>query len=171
MDKGILLKAKQGDKACLAQIFDNYLDRVYRYIYIRIHNKETAEDLASTVFIKVIEHIHKLDVDKNFEAWLFTITRNTLIDMLRKNRFVSSNEMIEIAEDSTDHEDRSDNQMVIERIKEKFDNLKELEREIVELTYFAQLNDKEISLVVGKPPGNIRVVRFRAIKKLRKSLE
>lgn len=167
MDTETLIKAKQGDKESLAAIFDQYADRLYRYVFIRIRDQAKSEDLVSVIFIKILEHIHKLDPSKNFEAWMFTIARNALIDSLRKNRFVVANEMIDIAADDHDHEDHADNEIMVEEVREFIAQLKELEREVIELTYFGGLDDKEISKVINKPVGNIRVIRFRAVKKLK----
>ena len=167
MDKEILLKAKNGDKESLALIFDLYNNRIYRYAYIRVHNQALAEDLASMVFIKLLENIKKLDLSKNFEAWLFTITRNTLIDLHRKNKFVSGNDLIDFAKDAVDHSEKAEIIILIEQVKKCFNDLKVEEKDVIELTYFAELSDSEISEIINKPVGNIRVIRYRALQKLK----
>jgi len=171
VDKETLIKAKQGDKKSLAAIFDQYADRLYRYVYIRIRDQAKSEDLVSIIFIKILEHIHKLDVSKNFEAWMFTIARNALIDSLRKNRFITANEMIDIAKDDTNHEVNADNELMVQEVQEYIQELKDLEKDVVELTYFGGLSDKEISKVINKPVGNIRVIRFRAVRKLKQLIK
>ncbi|KXK26457.1 MAG: ECF RNA polymerase sigma factor SigW [candidate division WS6 bacterium OLB20] len=171
MDKETLLKAKQGDKESLAAIFDQYADRLYRYVYIRIRDQVRSEDLVSVIFIKILENIDRLDISKNFEAWMFTIARNALIDSLRKNRFVTATEMIDIARDEVDHEENADTEILIDEVRIYLEDLKGLEREVIELTYFGGLNDKEISKIIKKPVGNIRVIRFRAVKKLQQLLQ
>lgn len=171
MDKNTLQKAKNGDKAALGEIFDQYIGRVYRYAYVRINNKEAAEDLASAVFLKIIENLSKLDLSRNFEAWLFKITRNALIDMHRKGKFYASNALIEIAKDDFDEPREIENNILLEQVKELFCELKDDEREVLELSYFADLKDLEISNVINRPVGNIRVIRFRAVKKLQKLIK
>ncbi|MBW7953917.1 MAG: sigma-70 family RNA polymerase sigma factor [Candidatus Dojkabacteria bacterium] len=171
MDKEVLLKAKQGDKHSLGVIFDNYVDRLYRYAYVRLHDKHKAEDIVSTVFIKVIENIATLDLTKNFEAWLFTITRNSLIDYLRKNKFVNAEEYISTAADKNSETKEVENSLIIKDIRSSMQGLKKVEQEVIELTYFAGLNDREVGELINVAEGNIRVIRFRAIKKIKKIMK
>jgi RNA polymerase sigma-70 factor (ECF subfamily) len=167
LDKATLLKAKNGDKDTMALIFDTYNQRIFRYVYIRIHDRAVAEDLASMVFIKLLENISKLDLTKNFEAWLFTITRNTLIDLHRKSKFISSSELVDMAKDEVDHSEKAEVIVLTEEVKKCFPQLKTEERDVIELTYFAELSDAEICKIISKPVGNIRVIRFRALQKLK----
>lgn len=74
----ILKKARKLDEEALGVLTREYYPRIFRFFYYRTKTKEDAEDLTSEVFVKVVGAIRKQK--GNFEAWLFKIARNLLID-------------------------------------------------------------------------------------------
>ena len=73
--------AKGGDSEAFGHIYHLYLTPVYRFIYFRLRNKEEAEDLTQTVFLKVYQSIHAFQVKNQSPlAYFLTIARNTVID-------------------------------------------------------------------------------------------
>ena len=69
------------------QVYTEYSDKVMSYIHARIRNKAEAEDLHSEVFEKILRKIDGFDPSKaSLNTWIFTITRNTVIDHYRRSR-------------------------------------------------------------------------------------
>ena len=67
----LVLLAKDGDADAFGLLYDNYLERIYRYIYFRVTDEQTAEDLASQVFCKAWENLDRYKPSgAPFEAWL-----------------------------------------------------------------------------------------------------
>ena len=71
----------------LDRIYTEYSGKVMGYIRARIRSSAEAEDLHSEVFEKVLKKIGEFDPSKaSLNTWIFTITRNTVIDYFRKTR-------------------------------------------------------------------------------------
>jgi RNA polymerase sigma-70 factor (ECF subfamily) len=72
--------------------------RFYKFFLNRINNAVIAEDVTQDFFIKVYLNLDKFDDSKSlFDAWLFTIARNILIDHYRKNKYLYSSIKIDIS--------------------------------------------------------------------------
>ena len=71
----------------LENIYATYSGKVMGYIMARVQRRADAEDLCADVFEKVFRKINDFDREKSsMNTWIFTITRNTLIDYYRTNR-------------------------------------------------------------------------------------
>ena len=69
-----------------AELYEQYMPKVYRYIYFRIRDENMAQDLTATVFQKALTKFSGFKPQKaSFSTWIFTITRNTVIDYYRNN--------------------------------------------------------------------------------------
>ena len=66
------------------EVYENYSEKVMHYILSKISSRSDAEDLFSTVFLKVFEKFPSFDQNKaSVSTWVYTIARNTLIDYFR----------------------------------------------------------------------------------------
>jgi RNA polymerase sigma-70 factor (ECF subfamily) len=70
----------------LTQTWTAFSDILFRFIVSRVDTKEDAEDILQEVFIKTHLNIDKFDKNTNLNAWLFTITRNTITDYYRSKK-------------------------------------------------------------------------------------
>src|SRR5215213_7868971 len=86
------------DRQAFAALYDRYLDRVYRYSYVRLNNRESAEDATSLIFTKALDSIatHR---GPSFRAWLFTIAHNVVTDLYHARRV---NESLDVAVEIAD---------------------------------------------------------------------
>ncbi|MEW6527895.1 MAG: sigma-70 family RNA polymerase sigma factor [Spirochaetota bacterium] len=77
----------KGNMGCcdLNMIISDFYNQLKKYVIGKINNNELAEDIVQEVMLKVIVAHQKNIQVKNLRAWLFQITRNTLIDYYRKN--------------------------------------------------------------------------------------
>lgn len=70
-------------------IFDQYFNKIYKFIRIKTLNSMYSEDIASIVFEKVNRNIESFDPNKSsFETWLYTIARNEISSFYRKKRLL-----------------------------------------------------------------------------------
>src|SRR5512136_1892925 len=80
-------QAKAGEAEAFGHLYEIYLDRIYRYIYFRVTDEQTAEDLISQVFTKAWENLDRYQPNgRPFIAWLYTIAHNTVIDHYRTRK-------------------------------------------------------------------------------------
>ncbi len=83
----IVREAQLGSEGAQRQLVVAYQSRVAGFIYTITGRSDSVEDLAQTVFIKMIRSLPKLDQPAQFEAWLFRMAKNACIDHLRRQRW------------------------------------------------------------------------------------
>ena len=66
------------------EIWENFNRKLYSFIYTRVNNKVVAEDILQDVFLKIHKNISSLTSEEKLPAWVYRITRNTIIDYYRK---------------------------------------------------------------------------------------
>lgn len=170
----LVRRAKKGDKEALGKIYDRFVNRVYRFVLLRVKNRLEAEDLTETIFIKVLKHLDNYKKQKGlpFAAWLFRISRNTVIDYYRQKDRRSHQSLDAIVEPSVPDkalsnlgkkERRQTVQQAIRKLPHKY-------QEVIILRFIEEMSYKEISKIVNKSDGAIRVMVHRAIKQLKKEL-
>ena len=68
-------------------LYTAYSEKVRGYVFGKVANRHDAEDLVSDVFLKAYEKYPTFDADRaSVSTWLYTITRNTVIDYFRTHR-------------------------------------------------------------------------------------
>ena len=168
----VLIKACQGgDSEAFGQLYDKYFKKIYRFVYYKISQKETTEDLVSDIFFKALDNIKKFKSEKaTFSAWLYRISRNTVIDYYRTNKqiFDLDNVLEPRIEDNMDM--KIDAGLGLAEVKEKMSQLNEQQQEIIILRVWEQLSYKEIADILGKSEASCKMAFSRSIKELRLSL-
>src|SRR5687768_14756420 len=69
----------------VAGIYTQFHQSLLSFIRSKIKSKEDAEDILQNVFIKISSHVNKLSDEEKLQSWIFTITRNAIIDYYRAN--------------------------------------------------------------------------------------
>src|SRR5712691_8869034 len=105
----VITRARGGDREAFAELYDEYVDRVYRYLLYRVRDTADAEDLTSEVFTRAFANIHRYRWQgKSFLAWLYTIARNAVTDRRRRERpTVDLDDAYGVAEEGPTAHDRA----------------------------------------------------------------
>ncbi|MFH1744596.1 MAG: RNA polymerase sigma factor [bacterium] len=166
---------QQKDRDAFIKTYDLYLDSIYRFVYFKVSNKEEAEDLTSSVFLKTWDYIQNNNISdyKTLKALLYKVARNLIIDYYRKKNSQSNvGYNAEITEDILDQDQDLYNKVETEFdykiIERKIFELKDEYREVIILKYINELSISEIAEVIGKSNGNVRVLIYRATNALKK---
>lgn len=175
-DKETLEKAIKGESLAFGDLYDKYQPGVYRLIYLKVGHREEAEDLTHQVFLNAWKNIKNFEGQGiEFSSWLFRIARNKIIDYYRLKRTFEDIEdedgelFIDPSQDLMDEkvEDRID----ITKVTLALNKLKENQRDIIIMRFVEELSHKEMSQILGKSQSVIRVIQYRAIRKLKKILK
>lgn len=159
-----------GDAEAFGFLYDSYIDRIYRFLFYRVHHKQIAEDLTSIVFTKAFDKFASFDKKANFATWLFRIARNTVIDHYRTSKFVIDIEDIFNITDSTNLSRDYELQEKLSHVKKYLADLSEDQRELVIMRLWDELSYDEISEITGKAPASLRVSFSRIIGKMQKEM-
>ncbi|MCD4761001.1 RNA polymerase sigma factor [bacterium] len=165
------LKLKSGDSDAFAFFYDKYVSRIYRFVLIKVSNKQVAEDLTQDIFLKVWQYLVDKKHVKSFQAFVFRIARNTVIDYYRQSDrqelpLEYLTESIDMSDDLAAALDQSfDSAAMLIEIKK----LKIEYQEILLLRYMEDLSIDDIAQVIQKDKNNVRVTLHRAMDRLKKN--
>ena len=176
-EKLLLYKVKKNDKEAFIKAYDLYVDQLYRFIYFKVGNREEAEDLSSSVFLKTWNYIleKKLENPNTLKALLYKIARNLIIDHYRKTKGRESVSLdnengIKIIDEKQNPNYGLELKADLLVLETKLPKLKDEYREVIILRFFNELSIKEIAEILDKSKGNVRVLIYRALNALKELL-
>lgn len=185
----ILIKDKQ---QYLSNIYDSYAESIYRFLLVKTSSPETAQDLTSETFLRFVGKImnemeHSLALGEttsspysieNERAFLYKTARNLVIDYYRQK-----GRTVVLGEDIQDIDKHARNNQSINTTQEaikQFDlekdimsltkslvKIQDIHAEVIILRYVEEMSFLEISEIIEKPEGTVRVMLHRGMKELR----
>jgi RNA polymerase sigma-70 factor (ECF subfamily) len=168
----LVARAQAGDGEAFGQLYDRYVDLVYRYIYYRVSNQSLTEDLVSETFLRALRRITSFQWQgKDFAAWLVTIARNLIADHFKSGKYrleVATADMLDAGPtqvtDSPEAEVMSSltNVTLLEAVKQ----LNSEQQECVVLRFLQGMSVTETALAMGKTEGAIKALQYRAVRAL-----
>ena len=178
-DEEIVTLYKKGNQEIFKTLIDRYTSPLFSFS-ARLTGKENAADIVQEVFIKVWKKLNNFDEKKSsFKTWIFTITKNTCVDFLRKNKSINFTEL-DKEDDAPFSEQIPDENILPDEIVQKLqdetllnESLGKLNQElqmILTLHYQEDMTFNEIGLILNKPLNTIKSYHRRALLKLRKML-
>ena len=168
----LVARAKRGDGEAFGQLYDRYGSDIYAFVAVRLSDREAAEDMTQTIFLRGLRGLASCHDDAAFPAWIFTIARNSVIDHYRRARFRPEAwpETFEPEDPDLTPEEvvlRRDDARTLQQARERC--LSDNERDLFDLL-LTDLNDKQIAEVLGRSHGAVRVAHHRLMRKLRDCL-
>ena len=133
-----------------------------------MYRNDLAEDVCQETFIRAWKSLPTYVVTETgtFQAFLYRIARNLIIDLSRKKKEFSIDYHTEIESDEDFTED-IDRQEKIEHVKKALAKLNEVDRQIVILRYFEELSHQEVAKIIGIKEGALRVRTMRLLEKIK----
>jgi len=166
----LIKRAAGGNFEAFGELYNIYLERIYRYVFYQVRDKMTAEDLTEEVFLKAWKSIDTCrGKEQTFSSWLYRIAHNHVIDNLRSQRKYLSTDMEALAEVSSPElgeEGKLERQEMLEVISD----LPQNQKQVIILKFIEGLDNREIGQIMGKSQGAIRVLQMRALAALRQRL-
>ncbi len=168
--KALVARAQAGDPEAFGELYDRYVDLVYRYVYYRVGSQALAEDLTSETFLRALRRITSFTWQgRDIGAWFITIARNLIADHFKSGRYrleVTTADMLDAdqAEDSPEGAvlDSLTNVALLEAVKQ----LGAEQQECVVLRFLQGLSVAETALAMGKNEGAIKALQYRAVRAL-----
>lgn len=160
----IVSKAKAYDKEAFSMIYDLYYDRIYKYAYSKVGNRQTAEDITQNTFIGMLDNIKNFKWKKSsdgFSAWVFSIAHNMIVNYYRKHKQTVNIE--EAPEKTVEFTDQIDTNYNIGKFKEAFKVLKDDHRKVLALRFISGQSIRETAAAMNKTEGAVKLLQLRAI--------
>ncbi len=160
------------DPTELEQVYDKYLDPIYRFLYARVGNREDAEDLSSQVFLKASRQLDPGRAERSMASWLFTVARTVLADHWRQQYSHGPMSVLdESVIDRAEVPDMSDDAGKVHRVNEILALLPARYREVLELRFLHGYTIAETARALGITLGNVKVIQHRALAKAAEIME
>ena len=147
--------ASKGNLGAFAELVQIHRLRVLRTATGMLGSLDEAEDVAQDVFIKVWEHLPDYDLRGAFASWLYRITVNTALDVLRKRREDVSLDDVELISSKEGPESLALCQDERQRVQAAIAELPPAARAALILREYEQLSYKEIADVLEIPIGTV----------------
>lgn len=173
--EALLQEAKNGNAEAFGTLYDLYFTPVFRYLYLRTKEKQAAEDLAQTVFLKAYQSLGRYrEEGKSPLHYFFTIARNTFIDYLRRQKHAVlpiTDEVLKNTADSAAESARAaEKRETAQTVKSALLKLTEEQQEIIIMKFINELSNREIAAILGKSEEAVRQLQYRALKALRRQM-
>lgn len=154
----------------IEQIYKQYCNTIYKYLFCLTHNKDIAEDLTQETFAIAVKEINKFKGDCKISVWLCQIAKHLWYKQLKKGKKNENISMEELKEEIPSNETIED---IVCKKEEKIKLFKDIQkldeqaREVIYLRMVGNLNFIEIGEILGKTPNWARVTFYRAKQKIK----
>ena len=157
------------DEQALEAFYREQFRLVYHYVYRRVGNRQEAEDLTSSVFLKAVRGLRQERGAQSMRSWLLRVAHTTIIDYWRARARATSTSLEALQEagwggpaqvDVFEEGDRPE-----ERVQRVLQALPQRERAIPTYRFLHGLSCRETAARMGLAEGNVKTLQHRALKR------
>lgn len=166
----LISRARTGDREAFSALVEQYRDNVYRLAYRMCGNEYDADEAAQEAFVAAWRALPNFRGDAKFSTWLYRLTTNAAIDVMRREKrhqTIGDGEMIEVADESDSPQETVERTEQQEAVQKALATLSDEYREVLLLRYMEELDYAEIAEVLKLPSGTVksRINRAKAALK------
>jgi RNA polymerase sigma-70 factor (ECF subfamily) len=175
-DAELVQRAQKGDASSFGRLYERYFEKVYSYLSFKLGNPTEAEDLAGQVFLKALESLGGYKwTGIPFQAWLFRIAHNQMVDALRRRARRPSGSLDEARTVEDERPDADPEAMLAQALTREglvaaVDRLTELQRQVISLKFAGGLTNAEVAQLMGKSEGAVKALQHAALVSLQRQL-
>ena len=161
----------EGKIITFQEYYHLFFDTIYNYIYKLTLNRDVTYDIVSNVFLKALVFIKKNNVKIN-KSWIYRIAANEFYKFYNKNKRNKSFFNDDIKEPLDVIENQLD-EVIIEKenlllLRKLLNQLSDNDKLLVHMYFFEKKKYSEISKILNKKEGALRIKMYRILKKIRK---
>lgn len=168
-------QAQAGDSSGVGCLYERYVDRIYRYILLKIGDPHEAEDLTGQVFVRMIEAIHGFQWQGvSFQSWLYRIAHNLVVDHLRQRTRRPQvaldpleSTLLSEGDDPYSWAEAADYR---DHLRGALARLTDLQAQVIALKFGGGLSNAEAGKVLGRSEGAVKALQHSALSNLNKWL-
>lgn len=159
----------------IGELYDRYNEQVFRYVWARVYDRNSAEDLTGEVFTRMVANLPKYrPTSSPFLAWLYRIAHNLVIDHYRKEenkRELPLDQVDQLVADKDNPTETTEERQFFEQVKHALMELNPTRQEVIILRFLVGLSLQEVAATLGKTVGAVKVAQHRGLKELREVLQ
>ena len=166
-----IIRAAKQDPKVFGELYQLYVEQVFRYLYSRIGCVHDAEDITAQTFLTAFESFDRFRKDEHFASWLFTIARNKAMDHFRQRKNTSSIDEIEdipVENDPLYGIIQSEQTAALSKL---IQTLPEEDRDLLRLRFLADMSFPEIAYLLHRNEEAVKKSIYRLLARLHSQLE
>ncbi len=175
LDEKTLVEQAKTDPEAFGLLYEQYVDKIYNYVYYRTSNRHDAEDLTAKVFIQALKHIPRYeDRGAPFSSWLYRIAHNLVANWHRdrsRRKIISLDRLVAVAQQRGDgpfqHTAKSEQR---EMLLDALHDLPADRQQLLILKFVERLPNRQIGDIMGRTEGAIKSLYHRTLVALRQDL-
>ncbi len=164
----LVQQATKRDEAAFAELYNHYVEKIYRYIYYKVGDASEAEDLCGQVFLKAWEAIERYTwTGYPFSSWLYRLAHNLVVDHYRTHReSLPLDDAMVTREEPVDPEVALLNSIQAQELRQAIGQLTGEQRQVIHFKFIEGYDNTEIARMMNKKEGAIRALQYRALHSL-----
>lgn len=168
----LLNRARALDQKALTQIHDTYYAAIFRYVVVRVNDHETAEDLTSEVFTRLLSALRDHTApQKTLRGWLFSVASYVVKDFYRKKYRTQHTSLNESVPSQAPGPDKTVEMKVTQtELKAAITTLTEDQQNVIALRFGFDMSIREVAQTMGTSEGSVKMLQARAIATLSRKL-
>lgn len=171
-DEMLIKHVAEGDKAAMRIIFVRYRTKLFRFIFRLLHDRESAEDIVSQVFLDVWRFAHRFEYRARVSTWLLSMARFKAINFMRRktHQRIEQIDLAGVADTGDTPETAIDRGEVCRILRMCLEELSPAHRQVIDLFYYRDHSVSELSERIGIPQATVKSRLFYARKHLAQAL-
>jgi RNA polymerase sigma-70 factor (ECF subfamily) len=171
-EQNLVEQARAGDPGAFGLLYDQYVQKIYSYIVVRVGDPDVAQDLTADVFLKALESLDRFQWRGHpFSSWLFSIAHNQVVDHLRRQGRRKQLPLLEEVLQITNGLEPFhvvEKQLSHKQLLVAIEQLTDIQREIIALRFAAELSIAQVARVLSISEEAVKARQHSALNALRK---
>ncbi|MEO8288452.1 MAG: sigma-70 family RNA polymerase sigma factor [Chloroflexota bacterium] len=165
-------RASGHDPLAFAELYNAYVDKIYKYVYYKVGNAQDAEDLCEQVFLKAWEAIGRYTwCGYPFSSWLYRLAHNLVVDHYRTRRDTTPlSSIIATSAEPADPRNAFLQTLDADELLGAINRLTAEQQQVIALKFVEGYDNSEIALLLNKKESAIRALQYRALHSLQNIL-
>jgi RNA polymerase sigma-70 factor (ECF subfamily) len=167
-----IMRAQRGDASVISELYERNRQSIFRYLYYRVGDLQTAEDLTADVFVRMLHALNGYQPrNVSFEAWLFQIARNLAIDHHRKMSLRKHVSLEDAQGQAGPALQAHDLPFDSQSLQHALEQLNETQRDVIILRFINQVPLAQVAGALHKSEDAIKALQRRGLAALRQILD
>jgi RNA polymerase sigma-70 factor (ECF subfamily) len=173
LDPALIAQAQSGNAAAIGKLYETFHGGVHRFLYYRVGDRQTAEDLTAEVFFRMLEALPRYRHGEiPIRAWIYRIARNLVIDHYRKMSVRDHQQLDEsLSDPGVGPESTAERRLTSERLYHALLELTEDQRDVIVMRFVAEMPIAQVAEAVEKSETAVKALQRRGLRALRKILK
>lgn len=162
-DEDLMVLYQNGNEDAFLALYERHAKRVFGYIKSKVRNEELSVDIFQEVFVKIHKSKHLYNKSLPLLPWIFTVTRTTMVDMLRKKKKSDVESSLDYDIGMTEEDSKVD-------ITPYLSKLPSVQKTALEMRFLEEKTFEEIAILLKTSSPNVRQIISRGIKRVKQML-